>query len=158
MTRIKHCLAYIAVLAAIGCGSSRKSVKTEVQKSDTLIVKTETIKAPLLNDVFTLKEICKDSVLTEFKRVYVRDTDTVTIETVDGSLVVKVNQQEREISKKEETISRQSERIERLEETVKTRYSLKLVLVLIGVIVLLWLVPGIPSTVNRFVRRLFGLP
>ena len=158
MKGLKFALAYLIIISAVGCGSSRKSVKVDSKKSDTLIVKTETIKAPVINDVMTIKEICKDSVLKEFERVFIRETDTVTIQTVDGSLSVRINQQSRILSERESTIQSQREKIERLEETVKTKYSLKLVLILIGVIVLLWLVPGIPSKINRFVRRLFGSP
>jgi len=131
--------------------------KVESKKSDTLVQKTEVIRAPLLSDVMTIQEVCEDSVLTKFERVFIRDTDTVTISTVDGSLNVKISQQERILSEKESTIQSQSETIKELKETVKGRFPLQLVLILSGVIVLLWLVPGIPSTVNSFVKRLIGI-
>ena len=158
MRNVKIALAYLILIFAVGCGTKKKSVHVSTQKSDTLIVKTETIKAPVINDVMTIREICKDSTIKEFERIFIRDTDTVTISTVDNSLNVRISQQERTLSEKESTIQKQSERIERLEESVKSRFPLKLVLILCGVIALLWLVPGIPSRINRFVRKLFGSP
>ena len=158
MRNVKLALFYLLIVLAVSCGTKKKSVHVSTQKSDTLIVKTETIKAPVINDVMTIRDICKDSTITEFQRVFIRDTDTVTIESVDGSLLVRISQQERTLSERETTIQKQKEQLEHYEELIKRRPDLRTTLILIGVIVLLWLVPGIPSRINRFVRKLFGSP
>lgn len=153
-SRIKHIAFYALILLAIGCGTKKKSTSVKVERSDTLVVRTETIKAPLITETFTLKELCKDSVLTEFEKVFIRHTDTITIQTVDGSLNVRISQQERILSEKESTIQQQSEKIASLEQIVKTRSNPKLVLILFGAIALLVIFPEIPYRIKKFVLKL----
>lgn len=152
MRNIKVCLAYIAILLVVGCATKKKSTSLKIQRSDTLILKKEEIKAPLLTDVTTIKQLCKDSVATEFRRVFVRDTDTVLVEVVDNSLTVRLQQAERTLSAKEETISRQQESIERLESTVKTKVSLRPYLYAAIIVLIFIIFPGIPKYLNGLVR------
>ena len=151
---VKYCLVYVVLIFAISCGTKKKSTYVKTEKSDTLVLKTEVIKAPVINDVVTLKDICKDSTVTEFEKVFIRDTDTVKVTLFDNSLRLQVSQAERVITEKDSVLKIQSEKLEELRETVKTRPSLKLTLILLGVIALLWFVPGIPSTVNKWFRRI----
>ena len=155
MNKIKIVVAYIVVILAVSCGSKKKSTYVKTEKSDTLVLKTEVIKAPVIHDTFTLKEICKDSTVTEFEKIFIRDTDTVKVTLFDNSLRLQVSQAERVITEKDSVLKIQSEKLEELRETVKSKWNLKVVLVLVGVIVLLWLFPSVPSTINRFIRKLF---
>ena len=154
MNKIKIVVAYIVVILAVSCGSKKKSTYVKTEKSDTLVLKTEVIKAPVINDVVTLKDICKDSTVTEFEKVFIRDTDTVKVTLFDNSLRLQVSQAERVITEKDSVLRIQSEKLKELRETVRTRPNLKLTLILLGVIALLWFVPGIPSTVNKWFRRI----
>ena len=150
---------YVIIVFAVSCGTKKKSTYVKAEKSDTLVIKTEVVKAPVIHDTFTLKEICKDSLVTEFEKIFVRDTDTVIVTLQDNSLSLRVSQQERVITKKDSVLRIQSEKLEELRETVKTKWNLKVVLSLLGVIVLLWLFPSVPSRVNSFVRKfIFKIP
>jgi hypothetical protein len=155
MQRLKVIILYVLFVLAVGCGTLKKSDRVYIEKKDTLVLKTEVIRAPVLNDSFTLKEICEDSVVTEFERIFVRDTDTVRITLQDNSLRVLVSQQERVISRKDSVLRSQSQTLEELKETVRTKWNPKVVLILLAVIVLLWLFPSVPSKINSFVRKLF---
>ena len=159
MSKLKTVFAYIVIVFAVSCGTKKKSTQVYIEKKDTLVVKTEVIKAPVINDVITLKDICKDSTVTEFEKIFIRDTDTVKVTLFDNSLRLQVSQAERVITEKDSVLRIQSEKLEELKETVKSKWNLKVVLVLVGVIVLLWLFPSVPSKINSFVRKiLFKIP
>jgi len=135
----------------VSCG--KKTYKLEVKQSDSLFIKTEQIKAPLLNDVMIVPEICKDSVATEFKRIYVRDTDTIIVEVKDNQLTFDIRQKERIISELKETISKQHKEIS--EKRVITKIAWKPILILSGIILLFLLVPTIPQILRKLLRSLF---
>lgn len=135
----------------ISCG--KKTYKLEVKQSNSLFVKTEQIKAPLLNDVMIVPEICKDSIATEFKRIYVRDTDTIIVEVKDNQLTFDIRQKERIISELKETISKQHNEIS--EKRVITKIAWKPILILSGIIFLFLLVPTIPQILRKLLRSLF---
>jgi len=148
------CIAYLAILFFPSCKPTKSVSKTEVQKSDTVIIKTEAIRAPVLHDLLTIEEICQDSVVRPLERILVRDTDTIRISTVDNSLSVQISQQARTLSERELIIQKQSERISELQQTVKTRTSIRTVLILIGVLVLFVVFPGIPYHTHQLIKRL----
>lgn len=135
----------------ISCG--KNTYKLEVKQSDSLFVKTEQIKAPLLNDVMIVPEICKDSIATEFKRIYVRDTDTIIVEIKDNQLTFDIRQKERIISELKETISKQHNEIS--QKRVITKIAWKPILILSGIILLFLLVPTIPQLLRKLLRSLF---
>jgi hypothetical protein len=148
---LRAILLTLTVLLA-SCG--RKTYHTlEVKQSDSLFIKTEQIKAPLLNDVMMVPEICKDSIATEFKRIYVRDTDTIIVEVKDNQLTFDVRQKERIISELKETISNQHKEIS--EKRVITKIAWKPILILSGIIALFLLVPTIPQILRKLLRSLF---
>jgi len=146
--------AILLTLTVLLASCGRKTYHTlEVKRSDSLFVKTEQIKAPLLNDVMIVPEICKDSVATEFKRIYVRDTDTIIVEVKDNQLTFDIRQKERIISELKETISKQHKEIS--EKRVITKIAWKPILILSGIILLFLLVPTIPQILRKLLRSLF---
>jgi hypothetical protein len=148
---LRAILLTLTVLLA-SCG--RKTYHSlEVKQSDSLFVKTEQIKAPLLNDVMIVPEICKDSIATEFKRIYVRDTDTIIVEVKDNQLTLDVRQKERIISELKETILNQHKEIS--EKRVITKIAWKPILILSGIILLFLLVPTIPQILRKLLQSLF---
>ncbi len=106
----------LGIILCTSCKTKKKIVETETIKSDTLIIKEEVVKAPLINDVITLKEICKDSTATEFKRIFVRDKDSFDIEIKDNTLQIKINQKERELTRLEKEYRSIKESYKKLEE------------------------------------------
>jgi len=149
-------LRVILLLSVLFISCGRKTYHTlEVKQSDSLFVKTEQIKAPLLNDVMIVPEICKDSIATEFKRIYVRDTDTIIVEIKDNQLTFDVRQKERIISSLKETIQQKSTLISEQEKIIKTKISWKPILILSGIIALFLLVPTIPQLLRKLLRSLF---
>ena len=146
--------AILLTLTVLLASCGRKTYHTlEVKQSDSLFIKTEQIKAPLLNDVMMVPEICKDSIATEFKRIYVRDTDTIIVEVKDNQLTFDVRQKERIISELKETISNQHKEIS--EKRVITKIAWKPILILSGIILLFLLVPTIPQILRKLLRSLF---
>ena len=146
-------MRYLFVILVLFTSCGRKTYKLEVKQSDSLIVRTEQIKAPLLNDVMVVPEICKDSIATEFKRIYVRDTDTIIVEIKDNELVLDVRQKERIISELKETIQKQHKEIS--EKRIITKIAWKPILILSGIILLFLLVPTIPQLLRKLLRALF---
>ena len=140
----------ILLLSILLASCGKKTYHTlEVKQSDSLFVRTEQIKAPLLNDVMIVPEICKDSIAAEFKRIYVRDTDTIIVEIKDNQLVFDVRQKERIISSLKETIQQKSLLISEQEKIIKTKISWKPILILSGIIILFLAFPTIPSIIKK---------
>jgi hypothetical protein len=138
----------ILILLLSSCG--RKTYHSlEVKRSDSLIIKTEQIKAPLLNDVMLVPEICKDSIATEFKRIYVRDTDTIIVEIKDNQLTFDIRQKERIISQLKETVLKQKEELK--EKKVKEVIAWKPILILSAIILLFLIFPTIPGIIKRII-------
>lgn len=145
--------AILLTLTVLFASCGRKTYHLEVKQSDSLFVRTEQIKAPLLNDVMIVPEICKDSIATEFKRIYVRDTDTIIVEVKDNQLTLDVRQKERIISELKETIQKQHKEIS--EKRIITKIAWKPILILSGIIALFLLVPTIPQLLRKLLRSLF---
>ncbi len=104
MDMYKTKIILLIALVVCGCRTKKLVSKTEIKKSDTLIVKTEVIKAPVLNQSLTIKEIC-DSVTGEvvrFKKVFVVDGDSIEILTNENNeLSIKIAQLEKTLKKKD---------------------------------------------------------
>jgi len=150
---LRAILLTLTVLLA-SCG--KKTYHTlEVKKSDSLFIKTEQIKAPLLNDVMIVPDICKDSIATEFKRIYVRDTDTIIVEVKNNELILDVRQKERIISELRERIHQKDTFISEQEKIIKTKIAWKPILILSGIIALFLFVPTIPQLLRKLLRALF---
>ena len=141
----------ITLLLLTSCG--KKTYTLEVKGSDSLYIRTERIKAPLLKDVMIVPEICKDSIATEFKKIYIRDTDTILVEIKDNQLILDVSQKERVISELRETIQKQHKEIS--EKRIITKIAWKPIIILSGIIALFLLVPTIPQILKKLLRSLF---
>lgn len=148
--------AILLTLTVLLASCGKKTYHTlEVKKSDSLFIKTEQIKAPLLNDVMIVPEICKDSIATEFKRIYVRDTDTIIVEVKNNELVLDVRQKERIISELRERIHQKDTLISEQEKIIKTKIAWKPILILSGIIALFLFVPTIPNILRKLLQSLF---
>ena len=118
---MKKYVLILAILVLSSCRSKKEVLKTEVKTSDTLFVKSETIKAPVLNQSLTIQQIC-DSVTGEvvrFKKVFVVDGDSIQVLTdVNNSLQIKINQRERTLSEKDSIIRSLKSELSSISETV----------------------------------------
>lgn len=118
---MKNCYTVLLIILLFGCRTKREVLKTEVRTSDSLFVKTETIKAPVLNQSLTIEQIC-DTITGEvvrFKKVFVVDGDSIQILTdVNNSLQIKISQRERTISEKDSIIQKLRSDITSISETV----------------------------------------
>lgn len=109
------------ILVTSGCRTKKEILKTEVRTSDSLFIKTETIKAPVLNQSLVIEQIC-DTITGEvvrFKKIFVVDGDSIQVLTdVNNSLQIKINQRERTISKKDQMIRSLQEQMSMISEQV----------------------------------------
>lgn len=160
MKQIKVVLIYLVLLLAVGVGSvsckaKKNFVVSERKVLDSVVVKVETVKAPLVTDVMTIPELCPDSVkAVEFRRVFVRDTDTIIVEVRNDSLEVRIKQAEKLLSEKEQQLNLRTEEVKRLERSTKQRTPLKTILLFLAVLISFVLFPGIPRALNIFFGKL----
>ncbi|RDY57732.1 hypothetical protein [Flagellimonas nanhaiensis] len=105
---MKKYWTYILIFLLLGCKTKKQVLRTEIRTSDTLIVKSEMIKAPVLNQALTIEQIC-DTVTGEvvrFKKVFVVDGDSIEILTNDNNqLQVKISQLEKLVKQKDSIAS-----------------------------------------------------
>lgn len=139
-------LTLIVLLASCG-RKTYHSIESKV--TDSVIVKIEQIKAPLLSETLIVPEICKDSIPTEFKKIYIRDTDTIIVEIKDNQLTFDIRQKERIISQLKETVLKQKEELK--EKKVKEVIAWKPILILSAIILLFLIFPTIPGIIKRII-------
>lgn len=118
---MKTKIVIFLMLILFGCRTKKEVLKTEVKTSDTLYVKTETIKAPVLNQSLIIEQIC-DTITGEvvrFKKVFVIDGDSIQVLTdVNNSLQIKINQRERTLSQKDSIIQKLRKELSEVSEKV----------------------------------------
>ena len=139
-------LTLIVLLASCG-RKTYHSIESKV--TDSVIVKIEQIKAPLLSETLIVPEICKDSIATEFKKIYIRDTDTIIVEIKNNQLTFDIRQKERIISQLKETVLKQKEELK--EKKVKEVIAWKPILILSAIIILFLIFPTIPGIIKRII-------
>ena len=139
-------LTLIVLLASCG-RKTYHSIESKI--TDSVIVKIEQIKAPLLSETLIVPEICKDSIATEFKKIYIRDTDTIIVEIKDNQLTFDIRQKERIISQLKETVLKQKEELK--EKKVKEVIAWKPILILSAIILLFLIFPTIPGIIKRII-------
>lgn len=139
----------ITLLLLTSCASKKSFKSVDVLKRDSIVVKIEQVKSPLLQDIMIVPEICKDSVATEFKKIYIRDTDTIIVEVKNNELVLDVRQKERVISELRERIHKKDMIISEKEKQIKEKIAWKPILILSGIIVLFLAFPTIPSIIKK---------
>jgi len=104
MKNYKLILFYAFILFAMGCGTVKKNLHTVTTSvSDTLVVKTEVIKAPSLNSTLIIKELC-DSITSEpkpFSQSFTVGKDTVFLEIVDNELLLNIEVLEKELLRRD---------------------------------------------------------
>ena len=142
--------AILLTLIVLFASCGRKTYHSiESKVTDSVIVKIEQIKAPLLSETLIVPEICKDSIATEFKKIYIRDTDTIIVEVKDNQLTFDIRQKERIISQLKETVLKQKEELK--EKKVKEVIAWKPILILSAIILLFLIFPTIPSIIKRII-------
>lgn len=139
-------LTLIVLLASCG-RKTYHSIESKV--TDSVIVKIEQIKAPLLSETLIVPEICKDSIATEFKKIYIRDNDTIIVEIKNNQLTFDIRQKERIISQLKETVLKQKEELK--EKKVKEVIAWKPILILSAIILLFLIFPTIPGIIKRII-------
>jgi len=139
-------LTLIVLLASCG-RKTYHSIESKV--TDSVIVKIEQVKAPLLSETLIVPEICKDSIATEFKKIYIRDTDTIIVEIKNNQLTFDIRQKERIISQLKETVLKQKEELK--EKKVKEVIAWKPILILSAIILLFLIFPTIPGIIKRII-------
>lgn len=112
----------ILLLLLIGGCKSKQVHRTEVNRSDTLIVKKEVIKAPVLSQTLTFLEIC--DTITGLPRsveyIHVVDGDSIKLlTTANNTLKLQIKARERTISEKDSEVSRVREELANVKETVR---------------------------------------
>lgn len=121
--RIIFLFAIGIILALFSSCKSKQVHRTKVRQSDTLIVKKEVIKAPILNHSLTIHEIC-DSITGEvvrFEKIFVVDGDSIQLLTdANNTLKLQIKARERTLSEKNSEVSRV--RKELLEASRVVRY------------------------------------
>lgn len=112
------------LLFFIGGCRAKKDIRTEVRQSDTLIVKREVIKAPVLNQALTIHEIC-DTITGEvvrFEKVFVVDGDSIRLVTdANNALKLEIKARERVLKEKDSTIDRLRKTSKEVSETIRYR-------------------------------------
>lgn len=146
-------MRYLVILLFLltSCASKKSFKSVDVLKSDSIVVKIEQIKSPLLHDVMIVPEICKDSIATEFKKIYIRDTDTIIIEVKNNELVLDVRQKEKIISELRELNHKKDIIISEKEKEIKEKIAWKPILILSAIIVLFLVFPTIPSIIKKII-------
>jgi len=142
----------LLALLVSSCGKKTyHSIETKVV--DSVIVKIERIKAPILNDMVVVEGICQDSIKTEFKRILVRDTDTIIVELKDNKLIFDVKQKEKTIKELKETLKVKEKEV--IESKKERKIWWKPILIMAGIIALFIIFPIAPSSINKLLRLLF---
>ena len=142
--------AILLTLTVLLASCGRKTYHSiESKITDSVIVKIEQIKAPLLSETLIVPEICKDSIATEFKKIYIRDTDTIIVEIKNNQLTFDIRQKERIISQLKETVLKQKEELK--EKKVKEVIAWKPILILSAIILLFLIFPTIPGIIKRII-------
>jgi len=139
----------IAILALLLTSCGKKTYRLESKVIDSVYVRTEQIKAPLLTDVMVIPEICKDSIATEFKRIYVRDTDTIIIQVKDNQLTFDIKAKERIISDLRHEIIKKDRELK--EKKIIEKIAWKPILILSAIILLFLIFPTIPGIIKRII-------
>src|SRR5690606_34858760 len=117
-------LILTALLLLMGSCRAKKVERTEVHRSDTLIVKKEVIKAPVLSQTLTFLEIC--DTITGLPRsveyIHVVDGDSIKLlTTANNTLKLQIKARERTLSEKDSEVSRVREKLANVKETVRYR-------------------------------------
>lgn len=146
--------AILLTLTVLLASCGRKTYHSiESKVTDSVIVKIERIKAPVLNDFLVVDGVCQDSIKTEFKRILVRDTDTIIVELKDNQLIFDVKQKEKTIKELKETLKVKETEIKESKKERKIWW--KPILIMAGIIALFIIFPIAPSSINKILRLLF---
>lgn len=151
-------ILFVLVLIS-GCKSKQPITKIETKKVDSVYIKIEAIKSPVLTDILTIQEIC-DTVTGEvirFKKVFVINGDSIEVLTNEkNELNIKVSQLSKELKRldsisKSKSVSEKSDKLRIEYKTPKIWYYIS------GVLLFGWIFPAIPRFVNGVFKKIVGL-
>ena len=157
---MKKILLWILLVVSIsGCKSKQPMTKIESKKVDSIYIKTETVRSPVLTDILTIQEIC-DTVTGEvirFKKIFVINGDSIEVLTNEkNELNIKVSQLSKEL-KRLDSVSKTKEVIEKTDKLEIKYKTPKYIWYIIGVLVAGWFIPAIPRFVNGVFRKLVSM-
>lgn len=157
---MKKILLWILLVVSIsGCKSKQPMTKIESKKVDSIYIKTEAVRSPLLTDILTIQEIC-DTVTGEvirFKKVFVINGDSIEVLTNEkNELNIKVSQLSKEL-KRLDSVSKTKEVIEKTDNLEIKYKTPKYIWYIIGVLVVGWFIPAVPRFVNGVFKKLVGI-
>jgi len=158
MNRFKVIALYLLVIFIMGCAAKKnvyRNISTKV--TDTLILKTEVIKAPLLNSTLVIKELC-DSITSKpkpFQQTFVVGKDTVFVKVDNNQLTFKVEQLEKEILRRDSVKLTSSKEVIDVtkKETIRYRWA-RITWVFLSIIVVFIVFPKIPQAIRNVVEKL----
>lgn len=123
MKRYLTLLGIILIGLNLSCTAKKELVhKSETIKSDTLILKTETIKSALINSSIVIKELC-DSITKrpkDYKQVFVVAGDTIKLSIENNQLKLDIKRIESTISEWRDKYQKEYERRLEYDKNVKT--------------------------------------
>lgn len=146
----------LLIICLSSCKPKKVFVTSEVYKTDSLFIKTETIKAPLITESIKIKELCDDKGNpVQFKKVFVIQKDTLEIETLGNELRISSRLLDKVISQRD-SVSKINQEL-RVSETLEIEYQVPKwawwYMSIASTLLILFIVfPFIP----RMIRKLFG--
>ena len=161
MKNYKIIFAYIIIILVMGCAAKKKEYQSvSTAKSDTLILKTESVVLPPLATSITVNELC-DSLTgkpKEFSQYVAMGKDTVFIEVLDNELLFRYSQLEKVIKQQDSVIKIKNKEVidVKKSEFIEYRWA-RITWVLLGIVVLFLILPVIPTYINKIAKKLIGL-
>lgn len=101
----------ILFLLIASCKPTKNATSLTIEKSDTLIVKSEIIKAPVLSESLVIHNICDTitNTVVRFEKVFTINGDSIKILTnKNNELSIEIDQREKELSKRDSIIRSKS--------------------------------------------------
>ena len=158
MNRFKVIGLYLMVIFIMGCAAKKntyRNISTKV--TDTLILKTEVIKAPVLNSTLVVKELC-DSITGKpkpFQQTFVVGKDTVFINIVDNELLLNIDILEKEILRRDSVLRTSSKEVIDVSKKVTVRYRwARITWIFLSIIVVFIVFPKIPQSIRTLAEKL----
>lgn len=119
-------MMYILLIAS--CRAKKEAFTSETKVIDSIIIKSEVIKAPVLNDLLVIEQLCDSTTdkPVQFRKIYVIDGDSIEVLTNEkNQLVFKLNQKDKVISNKDSTIRKLETELRESSEKVIVKRDLK---------------------------------
>lgn len=122
MKNIPLILYIVLIFLVVSCGS-KKNVTTSVTKvTDTVFIKTETIKGPLVKDIIRVHHLCDSTgKAIEFEKEFIYMEDTLKISTLNNQLSITSNRLARVLKENDSLVKSRNADTKESSEKVKYR-------------------------------------